>query len=207
MGRMINLTGQIFERLTVLGFDHCNGSNTFWRCKCQCGNETIVASWKLRTGRTKSCGCYKSEQLSERNYKHGNINTRAYQSWTNIKQRCYNITNQDYPNYGGRGITVDPAWMDSEFGFQNFFNDMGECPINHSIDRIDVNGNYCKNNCKWATSIEQARNQRSNKIKNIDQANQIRDDRKNGKSIKQLALDNDCSESCIQKIIYNQTWI
>lgn len=163
---MENLAGQKFGRLVVTGFSHREGSSYLWNCKCDCGNESKVRAYGLKSGKTQSCGCLRTERRIEKITKHGNSikskgKTPEYVAWQEIKRRCYNPKFRQFSDYGGRGITVCDRWKDS---FENFLIDMGEKPApNHSLDRIDVNGNYEPSNCRWADRILQQRNQRVRK--------------------------------------------
>ncbi len=122
---------------------------------CDCGKETESNLDALKDGRKKSCGCY--SVISR--ITHGLSRTSEYHAWKLMKARCYNPKNGSYPNYGVRGISVCSEWLE---GFENFFKDMGfkPSPI-HSIDRVDNDGNYCKENCKWSTPKEQYLNRRA----------------------------------------------
>lgn len=120
----------------------------------------------LRSGGTKSCGCYAREKLSSISTKHGHTKNRRvtseYRAWCKMKERCNNKKDKCYPNYGGRGIKICDRW---ECSFENFLEDMGYKPSSkHSIDRIDVNGDYRPSNCRWATAKEQARNKTNNRV-------------------------------------------
>ena len=158
----IDLTDKRFCRLIVVEkTDRRSGSNgsIVWKCKCDCGKETFVSSDNLRSGNTTSCGCLQKERASETKTIHRQSYSSEYRAWQNMKARCYNPNNKYYKNYGERGIEVCDRWKDS---FENFFEDMGPKPSSkHSIDRIDVNGNYEPENCKWSTDQEQARNKRN----------------------------------------------
>lgn len=130
---------------------------------CDCGNKTIVSTGNLKNGTTKSCGCYQREYQAKRGrknfYKHGLSNHPLYPTWSTMKSRCYNKNNISYKNYGARGIKVCDRWLNS---FENFLKDMGEKPSDkHSLDRIDINGDYEPSNCRWATPEEQAINKRA----------------------------------------------
>jgi len=163
MGKIINISGEKYGRLTVIEYDYTNSKNGRfkWVCKCECGNIKSIDGHSLRKGLTKSCGCIKIEQNKALNTKHGEANKSGeYRAWKAIKKRCYWQKYENYHNYGGRGIIVCERWLHS---FDNFLNDMGRRPSNkHSLDRIDTNGNYEPNNCRWATQKEQMSNTRKN---------------------------------------------
>ncbi len=181
--RMKDLTGKTFNRLTVIGYvgKSEKGSKSMWLCKCECGNNPIVESYCLTKEITKSCGCLSLEKTVARNTKHGMRNTRIYSIWKGMKNRCSTPTNVRYSSYGGRGITYDPRWKD----FMNFYNDMSEgYGDDLSLDRTDVDGNYCKENCKWIPIGDQQSNKRTNVLvvyqgeeyKLIDLYNKIKPD-------------------------------
>jgi len=154
--KKIDLLGKRFGRLVVLrqGGKAKNGQLK-WICQCDCGNTAHVLGCNLRTGNTISCGCYHKEQTSKRSKTHGRTHTREYRIWENMKKRCLKENNPDYPNYGGRGITICSRWMK----FENFYEDMGDSN-GLTIDRINNEGNYEPSNCRWATQTEQNLNQR-----------------------------------------------
>lgn len=161
MTKLIDLTGYRFGKLTVLKRVPNKGNCTAWECICDCGNIKIVTQSSLHSKKTKSCGCYRINSIIERSFKHGEINTKEYKAWKHAKDRCFNSNTKNYYRYGGRGITVCERWKNS---FENFLSDMGYAPsINHSIDRIDNNGNYEQNNCRWATWKQQHGNRSNNR--------------------------------------------
>ena len=164
MGRFIDLTGQKFGRLAAIKRADKHTSHAVWLCVCECGNEVLVRSCHLRSGHTQSCGCLQKERTSEASIKHGhntkNKRTPEYNIWAMMIQRCENPKNKNYPDYGGRGVTVCERWKT----FENFLADMGERPSpNHSLERVDNNKGYSPENCIWADKTIQARNQRTSK--------------------------------------------
>lgn len=164
MSKMKNLTGQKFGRLTVIrivGKDKFQ--NLIWLCKCDCGNEVSVRSASLIKGRTVSCGCYNKEKAKYAFKTHGLSKTRLYRIWNGIKNRCFNENIPKYKNYGNRGIFVCDEWKNDFMSFYNWSMDNGY-DDNLSIDRIDYNGNYEPNNCRWITNKEQSRNKRNNNL-------------------------------------------
>jgi len=130
--------------------------------KCICGCEKILIEDNVKSNKSKSCGCMKGELISKQKIQHGQ-STRKYLSPTYIsyramKARCLKSTHPHYHNYGGRGITISKDWLES---FESFLQDMGERPIGHTLDRINSNDDYKKENCKWSTYKEQANNRRN----------------------------------------------
>lgn len=132
---------------------------------CKCGQKKIIQISSVISNRTKSCGCLSkkiaSDRLKKENFKHGFYNTPEYNSWISMKKRCLNKNHKAFDSYGGRGIFICQSWIDS---FDNFINDMGKRPNkNFSLDRIDNNDGYYKENCRWASKKDQCMNQRSNR--------------------------------------------
>lgn len=163
-----DMTGLRFGRWTVIERAEYRSGQVYWLCKCDCGTIKSVQGKHLRSGKTTSCGCLSREMLSQRNTKHNHSNDRLYNIWLKMRDRCYNKKNKSYADYGGRGIIVCEEWNSDFMSFYNWSIKNGydeslptsEC----SIDRIDVNGNYCPSNCRWATIKEQANNKRNNRM-------------------------------------------
>jgi len=158
--KAIDETGNKYGRLRVIGrFKNNRYGNARWLCLCVCNKMVIVFGSGLRNGNTKSCGCLRDERNTKRLTTHGLTKTVEYKTWNSMIQRCFNKDDAGYNNYGGRNITVCIRWLK----FENFFADMGIKPEGLTIERIDNNRDYCKENCKWATWTEQGRNQRIRK--------------------------------------------
>lgn len=138
-----------------------------WKCMCECGKIENVNGNSLRNGKSKSCGCLSIKKVTDRMKKHGYTGTRLYYAWIHMKARCYNQHTENYKDYGGRGITICDEWCNS-------FEVFKEWALSHgytdelTIDRVDVNGNYEPNNCRWATQKEQTNNKRNNTLFTYD---------------------------------------
>lgn len=158
MPNFIDLKDRVFGRLKVLERSNEIGSKrgAIWLCVCDCGSSISVRGDSLRSGVTNSCGCYHSDKVKT----HGKTGTPVYKCWQHMVQRCYNENRKAYKDYGGRGIKVCDRWLEpAPNGFLNFLEDMGESR-GLTLDRIDVDGDYCKDNCRWADWVVQANNRR-----------------------------------------------
>ena len=155
MGAFIDLAGQRFGMLTVIGRKENRHGHAMWECLCDCGNKTVVPSGDLRRGKTKSCGCNRTT--------HGDRGSRLYGIWIGIKTRCFNETDHTYALYGGRGITVCEEWRDSFEAFRDWALANGYRD-DLSIDRKNPDGDYCPVNCRWTTMKEQQNNRRNNRL-------------------------------------------
>jgi hypothetical protein len=148
----IDITGKTFGRLTVVSrVENSPEGKAKWRCLCTCGKSTVSVGGNLRLGKSRSCGCLRTETMIQKNGTHLLSDTLEYKIWHGMRRRCFNPDNRGFKDYGGRGITVCDRWRDS---FENFIADVGFRPSrSHSIDRINNDGNYEPGNCKWSTSI------------------------------------------------------
>lgn len=159
MGRFIDLTGQRFGRLTVLGLAPMrNGVKTQWLCRCECGKTCAPQAATLRNGKAQSCGCLRVERVRAAHLTHGLHSAPEYMVWYQMHERCRNPAHKHFASYGGRGIGVCDAWQDLE----TFLRDMGPRPsAAHQLDRKDNDAGYSPENCRWATRIENASNKRT----------------------------------------------
>ncbi len=160
MPKRADIIGKEFSRLRVTEFKEINKhGQSVWVCACICGNIVTVRGSHLKSRSIQSCGCLRIERVKQKITKHGLTGTGTYVSWQAMLSRCYNSNNSSFFEYGGRGITVCDAWR---FSFENFYSDMGERDYEASIERINTNGNYEPENCKWAYPEEQNVNTRHN---------------------------------------------
>lgn len=167
MSKLIDLTGKRFGRLQVLMRSGSKNGSAMWLCRCDCGKTKVICGVELRSGETKSCGCLHREIASQTMTKHnGSHKERLYRVWAAMLSRTRNPNATNYKYYGGRGIKVCEEWNDYEvfrdWALQNGYNpsaQYGEC----TLDRINVDGNYCPTNCRWVNMSSQNNNQRSNK--------------------------------------------
>ena len=157
-----DLSGKVFGRLKVIEMHHTTRLGIYWTCDCVCGNKCVVLTTKLTNGNTVSCGCKRRETISnieEINKSHEKSNTKLYKIYLGMKSRCYNKNSPKYNMYGGRGIKICKEWLDNFLNFYNWAIENGYSD-ELSIDRINVDGNYEPNNCRWASPKEQANNTR-----------------------------------------------
>ncbi len=161
--RPLDLVGQKFGRLLVIErVSNSPYQKTRFRCVCDCGKEKIAASVRLKNGSCQSCGCFQRDGCSLRFRTHNQSFSPEYKSWDSAKQRCYDLNHKSYRRYGGRGIKMSDDW---KLSFESFLKDMGKRPgPGYSLERKDVNGNYCKENCCWIPQIEQQKNRHNIKM-------------------------------------------
>lgn len=154
--------GQKYGRLTVNSL-RSEGPVVWANCTCECGNIKDINFNSMRQKRCISCGCFRREFTKNINLSHGRTRTRIYNCWLHMKQRCYNPNEHRFHDWGGRGIRVCDRWLES---FENFLADMGECPPGLTLGRINNDGNYCPENCRWETLSQQNKNRRPFKRRN-----------------------------------------
>jgi hypothetical protein len=175
----LDLYGQMFGRLVVLNEAESQKRwETVWQCLCACGNVKKVRAKHLRSGQVTSCGCRQG------GFTHGMTKTRIYRVWCQMRRRCSTPNDRGWHLYGGRGITVCERWQ----SFNRFYADMGDPPPSTSLDRIDNDGPYSPENCRWATNAEQARNKRSNVFLTYGGITQTITDWARAKGIKESTL-------------------
>lgn len=162
--RFKDLTGQVFGRLTVISRAPNHQKKVRWNCQCECGATVIASTHLLQRGEKRSCGCLARDVLPQINFKHGEAPsrkhpaaTKEYRAWRSMISRCYDEKNNSHPNYGGRGIQVCDRWRND---YLAFLADMRRAPEGFSLDRIDPDGDYTPENCRWASYNTQSRNRR-----------------------------------------------
>lgn len=163
--KTIDMTGRRFGRLVVNKMIAGNNSRVKCECVCDCGNVITCTSTNLVQGKTTSCGCYRTEVTRSINLIHGESHTRLYKVWQGMRERCYDKNHISYYLYGERGITVCDEWNNSYMAFKewaenngyDWYADRGEC----TLDRVDVNGSYCPENCRWVDMKTQSNNKRA----------------------------------------------
>lgn len=153
-----DLEGERFERLIVIGYGGRHKNNSMWFCECECDQIILVSLGNLSGHRTLSCGCLHKERTAPANSTHGLSTHPLYNTWSRMWARCTNPNNNRFDSSGGRGILVCDRWQ----SFEYFLADMGEKPKGLSLERKNVNGNYCSENCIWANDADQQSNRRNN---------------------------------------------
>lgn len=197
MSKPRNLTGQRFGNLVAISrADNDPSGKTRWLCRCDCGEEKVILSTNLVRGLTRSCGCFNKSTVSERMRKHMLSGHRLYKIWTDMKKRCSNPSCKSFDNYGGRGIKVCLAW---ENHFQLFYtwSLLNGYRDDLSLDRIDVNGDYHPDNCRWVDRVTQANNCRTNHYLTFDGRTQ---------SVAQWARELGVSDSLLRQRLLKLGW-
>ncbi len=195
------MVGRRYGRLTVLAVES-RGTGAKIAVLCDCGTNKSVRASHVQGGLTKSCGCYMRQMTKEKNTTHGQCRTKEYDAWCGMKRRCYKEIDKNYKNYGGRGITVCERWRHS---FEAFLEDMGPRPAKHSIERVDVNGNYEPSNCRWATHKEQMHNTRLTTL-SVEIAKEIRRRVATGESKASVARSLGVNYSSVKQVAYGHQW-
>ena len=163
MGKLIDLSGQKFNCLEVICRAPSSSGQTRWHCLCDCGNTTIVHGTHLKRGATKSCGCLGKAKRIILGTTHNGSKDKLYRVWNSMRDRCYRITDPSYKRYGGRGIRVSEKWKISFSDFRDWATGNGY-EEGLTIDRINNDGNYEAENCRWISKVEQSRNRSDNKL-------------------------------------------
>lgn len=194
--KLVDLVGKKYGRLLVVKKADSIGGHARWLCKCECGNECIVHGSSLKSGNTRSCGCYKRENAKKLYSSVRQNDTHLYAVWNGIKQRCRNKNNDSYHNYGGRGINICDEWANSYETFYEWAIRSGY-KRGLEIDRINCDGDYCESNCRFVTKNAQANNKRNVKLYTIDSVT---------KSLPQWCIQYDKDYYLVRQRVYKLGW-
>jgi hypothetical protein len=197
----IDIIGKTFGRWTAIKFHHQKGKKHFWVFRCACGVKKVVNKGNVMRGKSLSCGCYRKDNPT--NWAHGMTKTRFHNIWINMKSRCFNKNSPAYYAYGLRGIAVCQRWLN----FKNFKDDMFLSYIKHvqlygekqtTLDRFpNQRGNYCKNNCRWATLYEQGNNKCNNRLITYN---------KKTKTLNEWSIIFNINKKLLQSRVYDSNW-
>lgn len=210
MGSFIDLTNQTFGRLTVLSRSHKGPHGVwFWNCRCSCGNTCVKRGYHLRNGSVKSCGCLEKENLKkihDLQIRHHQSKTPLYKVWKSMKSRCLNHNNKRYARYGGRGITICEDWLTRFEIFEKWALENGYTE-GLTLDRINNDGNYCPENCRFVTIKKNNRNSSMTKLNEETVQYVRRRYAQGGITQTELAKRVGSTQQTVSKIINNKLWI
>lgn len=205
MRKLIDITGQRFERLTVIKKSHVDNDNfTVWECKCDCGNTHFARAYPLKKGSIKSCGCLNNELRSQRVKTHGLSQLPIYKVWKAMKSRCFRKTDKRFSRYGGRGISICDEWLNNPESFIKWSNENGYRE-GLTIDRKDNNGNYSPDNCRFLTIAKNNRNSSNTHLTESD-IERIKSLHLSGMMQIDIAPMFGITQQTVSKIVNNKTW-